>query len=203
MPGNRITLVGEIDAPDITTWFTHWRKTPGERGKMRSERTVQTYARSARAFFHWLARQEMIADNPFQRVTFPKVGKPLLKTISDEEFEQLLLACAPPNEDGLFAERATVRNRAILWLFFDSGIRLSELTKEAALTQSALMSSSLTTMCSPWRITRTFLAVCSLMVPIATTPSTMSDATGLSMPRSSCSAWHVSSFLNDVLSCVW
>jgi site-specific recombinase XerD len=123
-----ITLVGEIDAPDITAWFTHLRKTPGARGKMRSERTVQTYARSARAFFHWLARQQMIADNPFERVTFPKVGKPLIKTISDEEFERLLLACAPPNEDGLFAERATIRNRAILWLFFDSGIRLSELT---------------------------------------------------------------------------
>lgn len=28
-----ITLVGEIDAPDITAWFTHLRKTPGARGK--------------------------------------------------------------------------------------------------------------------------------------------------------------------------
>jgi integrase/recombinase XerD len=122
-----ITLVTEIDAPDITAWFTYLRKTPGGRGKMRSERTVQTYARSARAFFHWLVRQRLITDNPFQRVTFPKVGKPLIKTITDEEFEQLLLACAPPHEDGPFAERAAVRNRAILWLFYDSGIRLSEL----------------------------------------------------------------------------
>ena len=126
--GREITLVGEIDAPDITAWFTHLRKTPGARGKMRSERTVQTYARSARAFFHWLVRQETIAANPFERVAFPKVGKPLIKTITDEEFERLLLACAPPHEEGLFAERAAVRNRAILWLFYDSGIRLSELT---------------------------------------------------------------------------
>jgi Site-specific recombinase XerD len=125
--GRDITLVGEIDAPDITAWFTYLRKTPGAHGKMRSERTVQTYARSARAFFHWLVRQGTIAENPFERVAFPKVGKPLIKTISDEEFEQLLLACAPPNEDGPFAERAAVRNRAILWLFYDSGIRLSEL----------------------------------------------------------------------------
>ncbi len=125
--GREITLVGEIDAPDITAWFTYLRKTPGARGKMRSERTVQTYARSARAFFHWLVRQGTIGTNPFERVAFPKVGKPLIKTISDEEFERLLLACAPPNEDGQFAERAAVRNRAILWLFYDSGIRLSEL----------------------------------------------------------------------------
>lgn len=122
-----LTLVSEIDAVDITAWFTALRQRPGARGKMRSERTVQTYARSARAFFHWLIRQQIITENPFDRVTFPKVGKPLIKTISEEEFEQLLLACAPPHEDGLFAERAAVRNRAILWLLYDSGIRLSEL----------------------------------------------------------------------------
>jgi site-specific recombinase XerD len=54
---------------------------------MRSERTVQTYPRSARAFFHWLIRQQILIDNPFERVTFPRVGKPLIKTVSEEEHE--------------------------------------------------------------------------------------------------------------------
>src|SRR6266700_4830938 len=49
-----ITLVDEIDAPDISGWFAEMRTSPGSRGKPRSERTIQTYARSARAFFHWL-----------------------------------------------------------------------------------------------------------------------------------------------------
>jgi integrase/recombinase XerD len=123
-----ITQVTLVDAPDISAWFASMRKTPGARGKVRSERTIQTYARSARAFFHWLVRQKLIVENPFARVVFPKVGKPLIQTITDEEFEQLLLACAPPNEEGKFAERAAVRNRAILWLFYDTGIRVSELT---------------------------------------------------------------------------
>jgi integrase/recombinase XerD len=122
-----ITLVALVDAPDISAWFAFMRKTPGARGKVRSERTIQTYARSARAFFHWLIRQNLMTDNPFDRVVFPKVGKPLIQTITDEEFEKLLLACAPPNEEGRFAERAAVRNRAILWLFYDTGIRVSEL----------------------------------------------------------------------------
>lgn len=47
-----ITQVTEIDAPDINAWFASMRKTPTRRGKLRSERTIQTYARSARAFFH-------------------------------------------------------------------------------------------------------------------------------------------------------
>ncbi len=122
-----ITLVGEVDAPDINAWFAHMRKTPTSRGEVRSERTIQTYARSARAFFHWLVRREILERNPFDRVVFPKVGKPLIRTIEPEEFEQLLLACTPPREVGPFADRAAARNRAILWILYDTGIRLSEL----------------------------------------------------------------------------
>ena len=50
-----------------------------------------------------------------------------IQTITTEEFERLLLTCAPPNEIGTFADRAAVRNRAILWLLYDTGIRASEL----------------------------------------------------------------------------
>jgi len=122
-----ITFVDEVDAPDITSWFLYLRKSPGGHGKPRSERTVQTYARSARAFFHWLVRCRILEENPFDLVSFPRVGKPLIKTITSDEFEQLLLACSLPNETGPIATRATVRNRAILWVFYDSGIRVSEL----------------------------------------------------------------------------
>lgn len=122
-----ITLVAEIDAPDISAWFASMRKTPASRGHIRSERTIQTYARSVCAFFHWLVRRELLERNPFDRVAFPKVGKPLIRTISPEEFERLLLACTPPNEAGPIATRAAVRNRAILWVLLDTGIRVSEL----------------------------------------------------------------------------
>ncbi|HEY6406340.1 MAG TPA: tyrosine-type recombinase/integrase, partial [Ktedonobacteraceae bacterium] len=122
-----ITQIDDVEADDISAWFAQMRTTPGAHGKVRSERTIQTYARSARAFFHWLLRRETIERNPFDQVVFPKVGRPLIQTITTEEFERLLLACAPPNETGPFAERAAVRNRAILWLLFDTGIRVSEL----------------------------------------------------------------------------
>jgi site-specific recombinase XerD len=122
-----LTQIDDVEADDISAWFAHLRTTPGARGKLRSERTIQTYARSARAFFHWLIRRGTLEHNPFDRVVFPKVGRPLIQTISTDEFEQLLLACAPPNETGPFAERAAVRNRAILWLLYDTGIRVSEL----------------------------------------------------------------------------
>jgi site-specific recombinase XerD len=122
-----MTQIDEVEADDISAWFAHLRCSPGARGKVRSERTIQTYARSARAFFHWLIRRGTLEHNPFDHVVFPKVGRPLIQTITTEEFEKLLLACAPPNETGPFAERAAVRNRAILWLLYDTGIRVSEL----------------------------------------------------------------------------
>lgn len=122
-----LTAVRDIEANHITAWFAFMRKTPGARGKARSERTIQTYARSVRAFFHWLIRRQFLEVNPFALVTFPKVGKPLIQTITTEEFERLLWACAPPNETGPIAERAAVRNKAILWVFYDTGIRVSEL----------------------------------------------------------------------------
>ncbi|HEU5376342.1 MAG TPA: tyrosine-type recombinase/integrase [Ktedonobacteraceae bacterium] len=121
-----ITLVAEVDAPDLSAWFAHLRKTPGSRGKARGERTVQTPARSARAFFHWLVRRETIERNPFDRVVFPKVGKPLIRLIEPDEFEKLRQACMPEQEIGPLVDRAAARNRAILWLLYDTGIRLSE-----------------------------------------------------------------------------
>lgn len=122
-----ITRIEEVCATDISAWFAYMRKTPGAHKKVRCERTIQTYARSARAFFRWLLRRGTLEVNPFDQVVFPKVGRPLIKIIEPEEFEQLLQACTPPHESGAFVERAAARNRAILWVFYDTGIRVSEL----------------------------------------------------------------------------
>jgi integrase/recombinase XerD len=122
-----ITLLGEIDAIDISAWFTSLRKTTGSHGKPGSERTIQTYARAIRAFFHWLENRQVIEHNPFDHLAFPKVGKPVIRILEPEEFEQLLQACTQPGEFGPLADRAAARNRAILWLFYDPGIRLAEL----------------------------------------------------------------------------
>jgi len=71
-----ITLVAEVDASDISAWFVYLRKASGKHGRPRAERTIQTYARSVRAFYHWLVRREIIERNPFDQVVFPRVGKP-------------------------------------------------------------------------------------------------------------------------------
>ncbi|WP_376797143.1 tyrosine-type recombinase/integrase [Thermogemmatispora sp.] len=122
-----IRTIDAVEAADLSAWFVHLRTTPGKYGKQRTARTVQTYARSARAFFHWVQRQGILEDDLFKQVTFPKAGRPLVQIITEEEFERLLQACAPPGEIGPLAERAAVRNQSILWVLYDTGIRVSEL----------------------------------------------------------------------------
>ncbi len=78
-------------------------------------------------FCRWLTSEHYLEENPAERVKLPKLEKPLIRIIEYEEFEALLKACASPQETGEIAERNTARNRAILWLLWDTGIRLSEL----------------------------------------------------------------------------
>ena len=84
--------ITQITATEVSTWFTWLRQTPGARGKPRTARTVETYARSARAFCNWLVKCSYLDHTPFEMVTFPKAGKPLIRLIDPEEFERLLLA---------------------------------------------------------------------------------------------------------------
>jgi len=41
----------------------------------------------------------------------------------------LLLACHPPKETGALVDQATARNRALLWVLFDTGMRVSEVCR--------------------------------------------------------------------------
>jgi integrase/recombinase XerD len=52
---------------------------------------------------------------------------PMPQILTVEEFLQLSEACTPSQEDGPFMEHVTACHRAILWLFYDTGIRASEL----------------------------------------------------------------------------
>jgi len=100
---------------------------PGASGKERSAHTIATYARSVRAFCAWLVRRGVLARSPCENVVVPQAASSLPPVLIAEDFDRLLLSCHPPGESGSLAERATIRNRAILWVLFDSGISLSEL----------------------------------------------------------------------------
>jgi len=57
----------------------------------------------------------------------PAADRQPLPQIEAEEWQQLLSACRPPHESGAQAEQATARNRAILWVLFETGMQGTEL----------------------------------------------------------------------------
>ncbi|HEU5199793.1 MAG TPA: tyrosine-type recombinase/integrase [Ktedonobacterales bacterium] len=122
-----VTHLWMIESVHLRAWMVFLEKQPSAKGKPRAVRTLRWYAQSMHAFCHWLASERYVEENPAERVKLPKLEKPLIRIIEFEEFEALLKACAPPQETGDIADRNTARNRAILWLLWDTGIRLSEL----------------------------------------------------------------------------
>ena len=73
-----------------------------------------------RSFFHFLARDHAFKSNPCVGVRAPRTAKRLPNALSPEEAAKLV--DLPPGEP------YALRDRAILELFYSSGLRLSELT---------------------------------------------------------------------------
>lgn len=122
-----VTHVEAIERVHLISWLSELGTRPAARGKKLSARSLNTYARSMRAFCNWLEAQGYVAASPASHVKMPKVGRPLIRIIEFDEFERMLKACAPLHEFGPMADCNAARNRAILWLLWDTGIRLAEL----------------------------------------------------------------------------
>jgi integrase/recombinase XerD len=125
-----VTHLSMLEAVHLRAWLVFLAKEPGIRGKSHIPRTARTcrwYGQSMHAFCNWLSAEQYIEENPAERVELPRLEKPLIRIIEFDEFETLLAVCAPPQEKGFIADRNAARNRAILWVLWDTGIRVSEL----------------------------------------------------------------------------
>ena len=76
---------------------------------------------SLKSFFKFLMKQGSISVNPLRLITGPKTKKPLPCFIKDKEMEFLL------DGDGFGEDFEGVRNRLMLEMLYDTGIRRSEL----------------------------------------------------------------------------
>jgi len=82
--------------------------------------TISRKVTALRTFFNYLERKGKIKVNPGQMVQDPKIEKYVPAFLSVEEMFSLLNSKGPTDAFGL-------RDRAIIELFYSSGIRLSEL----------------------------------------------------------------------------
>lgn len=78
--------------------------------------------RSLKTFFNWLVDEEEMDRSPMRTMKPPAVPEVEVPIVSDEALKQLLKVCSGKT----FKDR---RDTAILMLFIDTGVRLSELTE--------------------------------------------------------------------------
>jgi integrase/recombinase XerC len=86
-------------------------------------RSVARMLSAWRAFYRYLARDHQFKSNPFQGMRAPKSVKKLPKALSPDEAGQLVTLTGD--------DQLSVRDRAILELFYSSGLRVSELARLA------------------------------------------------------------------------
>ena len=82
--------------------------------------SVSRYSSSLRGFFSYLFEQKYIEENPTKNLTSTKIARNLPTVLSFNEIEKIF---EQPN----VKEKLGIRDRAILELFYSSGLRVSEL----------------------------------------------------------------------------
>jgi integrase/recombinase XerC len=121
------------DLLSLAAWMqgegiAHWRDLQGEqlRGYIASEHrrglggsSLQRRLSACRSFFRWLLKHGQLASNPAQGMRGPKAPRKLPQVLDADEMTRLVEV---PTDSVLGK-----RDRAILELFYSSGLRLSEL----------------------------------------------------------------------------
>jgi site-specific recombinase XerD len=92
------------------------------RGDGLSKFTLHAYARTLKTFLRWLQREAYISEELHNRVEMPKVPKyedVTIDVLSDQEIAHLLAMLDAGSDTGC-------RNRAVVCLMLESGLRLAE-----------------------------------------------------------------------------
>ena len=120
-----ITRPAEVTRPVLESyqrWLFHYRKSNGEPLSFRSQ---SQRLLAVRAFYKWAARQRHVLHNPASEIELPKAERRLPRPALTAAEAELVLA--QPDLDDL----AGLRDRAILEVFYSTGIRRSELARLA------------------------------------------------------------------------
>jgi len=92
--------------------------------KQEKKSSIARKLAAIRAFFKFLTRERLIAANPSEAISTPKLDKKLPRIMTEEEMNTFLDRVAKAAEGG---EPSILRDRAIMEVLYASGLRVSEL----------------------------------------------------------------------------
>jgi len=85
-----------------------------------SARSTARFLSCVRGFFIWAVRENLMTEDPSALIDLPKLGRPLPKSLTEQDVEALLAAPDVATPLGL-------RDRAMLEVLYACGLRVSEL----------------------------------------------------------------------------
>jgi len=112
------TQLGEVGEAEIRSFILHLQERKIN-GKPISTHTVANRVRGLRGFYSWLAERRYTKENVFNNIRLPKTTQIVIEPLTPEEVK---LVFSNINEDTALG----ARNTAIMALFLDTGLRLSE-----------------------------------------------------------------------------
>ncbi len=94
--------------------------------KQLSSRSTARFLSCLRGFYQYLMRENRLQHNPTQSIDNPSLGRPLPKSLTEEDVDKLLNA---PNCKGLINSETAIdlRDKAMLEVIYACGLRVSEL----------------------------------------------------------------------------
>jgi integrase/recombinase XerD len=111
-----------ITAPLVRRFIEYRRTVKRRDGQPISSHTIHGDVRCIKSFLNWAAREDLIDEKVVKRIDLPKRDQKVIAVFTPKQIELLFASC----ELGETAEQIA-RDKAILALLIDTGIRANEL----------------------------------------------------------------------------
>lgn len=112
---------GGITDPKMIT-PTHIRLFILEKQKTCQPVSIHSYYRHTKRFFNWMVAEGILELSPMINIKPPRVPQTMIKPFQVEDLRRMLFLCDEQTFVG-------ARNKSIILLFIDTGLRLAELTR--------------------------------------------------------------------------
>jgi site-specific recombinase XerD len=123
-----VVYVDELTIKHLRSYVGYLQTRPSQHGYPLADTTVQKYAVVVGSFCHWLVYEELLDKRVVEKFDIPKSEDREIPALSRDDLDKLLEACEEGDKKKLRLRRAlTARNRAIVSVLFDAGIRRAEL----------------------------------------------------------------------------
>ncbi len=114
--------VTQLEGDDLKRFIVYlrqkkkWSGLPHVKDEKLGATAINTYVRALKGFFSWLERESIVEVSPFLKVPTPKPAKVLPQILNEREMKAVFQAIA-----------SKPRETALILLFLDTGITLSEI----------------------------------------------------------------------------